>query len=178
MQSVKVLATHYGYAGVITNPLQVKPWQSPKLLTAEQVAEALDLSEDTLARYRANGTGPNFLKVGDGGNIRYLEEDVIAYLHSSRQLPPVDGNKAATPAAIQAAIVQGRAGVREALNERHQQMKALDDADRDSLGVTPLTVTGVGETPDRRSNVSTRCRQRPSSHLLRRTSSKDANHAH
>jgi hypothetical protein len=119
----------------------------PKLLTAEQVAEALDLSEDTLARYRANGTGPNFLKVGDGGNIRYLEEDVIAYLHSSRQLPPVDGSKAATPAQLQAAMMQGRAGVREMQKARLAEMQALDQADRESLGVTPLTVGVVGETP-------------------------------
>ena len=120
----------------------------PKLLTVEQVAEALDLSIATLDRYRANGTGPNFLRVGDGGNIRYLESDVIAYLESCRALPPIDGSKASTPAQIAAAMQSGSAERRAAMKARSDELQALSDADR-VVEIDPSAiVTGfAGQAP-------------------------------
>ena len=113
-------------------PIQEEKYMSiPKLLTVEQVAEALDLSIATLDRYRANGTGPNFLRVGDGGNIRYLESDVVAYLESCRALPPIDGSKASTPAQLQAALTAGNAEVKAARAQRNADMVALDKSDHD-----------------------------------------------
>lgn len=118
----------------------------PKLLTVDQVAQALDLTPATLERYRANGTGPNYLKVGDGGNIRYLESDVIAYLESCRQLP-TESQK------MQAALLEGSAQRRAANAQRNADMVALDKADREGNGVVApvdpyaVTVSNVGQTP-------------------------------
>ena len=52
------------------NPLRLlHPWQ---------VALILGISERTLERYRARGTGPEFVRVGN--RIRYPETAVLAYL--------------------------------------------------------------------------------------------------
>lgn len=117
----------------------------PKMLTAEQVAEALELTTATLERYRREGIGPNFLKM-PSGTIRYLESDVIAYLESCRQLP-TEAQK------MQQALLEGRAGVRAAQSEKLRAMQALDaadrvpDAEKTIDGVTPLVMGIVGQAP-------------------------------
>lgn len=118
----------------------------PRLMDIEEVAEYLDVSVDTLNRFRMQSTGPNYVKVGNG--IRYLESDVLEYIQSQRQLPPIDGSKAATPAAIAAAMLEGSAGRRAANAGRNAEMVALDKADREGDG-NPYAVTmgTVGDTP-------------------------------
>jgi hypothetical protein len=59
---------------------------SPKpeqLATAEQVADYLqDIPLKTLAKWRSDGTGPRFIKVGR--HVRYDWADVRAWLASQR----------------------------------------------------------------------------------------------
>lgn len=49
-----------------------------QLLTPKQVAEAIGKTEGTLANYRTEGTGPEFVKVGRA--VRYREADVQAWI--------------------------------------------------------------------------------------------------
>ena len=50
----------------------------PALMTAPQLAKVLAISEKTLARYRLDGRGPRFIRVGR--RILYRRESVIEYL--------------------------------------------------------------------------------------------------
>jgi len=54
------------------------------LLTPQQVAQFLGLSEAHLARWRMDKTGPSFLKLGSGrgGKIRYPETALAEFLKS------------------------------------------------------------------------------------------------
>lgn len=57
----------------------------PNLLTAaDLVAMGIYSSTQTAATARYKGTGPKFLKLGDGkgGRIRYREQDVLDWLES------------------------------------------------------------------------------------------------
>lgn len=117
-----------------------------KILTPDQAAELCDCSPATLERYRRDMTGPNFLRM-PGGHVKYLQEDVLEWLKSLRQ-QPTEAQK------MQAALMEGSAERKAALQERTRAMQQLDKADLDSLnsdsgvgGVTPLTVSAVGETP-------------------------------
>lgn len=51
------------------------------LLTEPQLADELDKSPTTVARWRRDGTGPTYLKVG--GSVRYRPEDVETWLDES-----------------------------------------------------------------------------------------------
>jgi len=51
--------------------------EQAKNLTTNEVAERLRVSSITLARWRCNGTGPKYMKVG--GRVLYREDDVAAY---------------------------------------------------------------------------------------------------
>ena len=51
-----------------------------QLLTPEQVAGILKLSPATLARWRWDGSGPPFIKIG--GRVRYAESDVEQFIHN------------------------------------------------------------------------------------------------
>jgi predicted DNA-binding transcriptional regulator AlpA len=51
------------------------------LLTQEECADVLRLSERTLERYRVSGTGPRFIKCGR--SIRYRSQDIEAWLASN-----------------------------------------------------------------------------------------------
>lgn len=62
---------------------------SLELLNPEQVAQFLDLSTATLARYRCRGTGPRFIKFGNG--IRYRRADLMAWLDGSVRQGTGDG---------------------------------------------------------------------------------------
>lgn len=116
-----------------------------KVLTPDEVGAIVGVSAATLERYRNEGAGPNFLRIGPGGLIKYLESDVEEWLMSCRQLPPIDGSRASSPGALQAALREGNAERRAAMRERAAALKAIDDKPMD--GVTALTVTNVGATP-------------------------------
>lgn len=53
------------------------------LLTPSEVGEHLRLSEKTLANWRCQGRGPEFLRVGR--DIRYRAADVVAWLEGEQQ---------------------------------------------------------------------------------------------
>lgn len=111
----------------------------PKLLSAAEVAAYLEVSEDTLSRWRASGEGPASCKIGQ--RVAYTESAVAAYITAQET-----GSKASTPAALQAAITAGNKGMREALAQRTRELQQIDREDRESLdGVSPLTVGNVGE---------------------------------
>lgn len=52
----------------------------PKLLTETEVARFLSVSVAALRRWRLEGRGPRFLKLGSA--VRYRQEDVKAWLDS------------------------------------------------------------------------------------------------
>jgi predicted DNA-binding transcriptional regulator AlpA len=54
--------------------VEVKRMKETRLLTPKEVAEILGVSEQTLARYRAQDTGPRWIKLGESRTspIRYL----------------------------------------------------------------------------------------------------------
>lgn len=112
----------------------------PKLMTPEEVAQYLDVSIDTLNRWRANFDGPAHVKIG--GRVAYPETAVADYITSQ-----LNGTAAQ---AMQAALLEGRAGVREVQKQRTAEMQALDAADhipqdqQTVAGVTPLTMGVVG----------------------------------
>lgn len=56
-----------------------------RLLTPREVTEILGVSRATLARWRSDGKGPPFLKLGDEPNspVRYRASDVRDFLDGS-----------------------------------------------------------------------------------------------
>jgi excisionase family DNA binding protein len=56
------------------------------LYTPAEVAELLNVSVDTVRKWREVGTGPAVTKLGPGKNsfVRYSRRDVAAWLHSHR----------------------------------------------------------------------------------------------
>lgn len=59
--------------------------QRSGLWTPEDCAGFLQVPESRLARWRSNGTGPSFVKVGR--DIRYVPGHVIAWTESNRMTP-------------------------------------------------------------------------------------------
>lgn len=59
--------------------------KNSKLLKASIVAAMLDVSEDTLNRWRQRGTGPKFCKFARNRQaiVRYRLEDVEAFIEAS-----------------------------------------------------------------------------------------------
>lgn len=53
---------------------------SIKFLTSREVAKYLSVSESTLCRWRASGTGPQFRKLN--GIYRYLQSELDSWLES------------------------------------------------------------------------------------------------
>ncbi|NNN36124.1 helix-turn-helix domain-containing protein [Streptomyces sp. S3(2020)] len=51
-------------------------------LTPSETAEVVNVAKQTLANWRALGTGPSYSKLskGRGGRIRYRRHDVLAWL--------------------------------------------------------------------------------------------------
>jgi hypothetical protein len=60
----------------------VTPEELPQIATAAQVAAFLQTTVDALAQDRYRRRGVPWTKVG--GRVRYLREDVLAYLHANR----------------------------------------------------------------------------------------------
>jgi predicted DNA-binding transcriptional regulator AlpA len=52
--------------------------------TPEIAAERLGVSKPTLARWRCDGTGPKFVKIG--GKVGYLDEDLDDFLDRNRRV--------------------------------------------------------------------------------------------
>ncbi|AKJ72633.1 excisionase and transcriptional regulator [Gordonia phage GMA2] len=50
------------------------------LMTADQLSDYLKLSKTLLARWRSQGIGPKFIKVG--GSVRYRQSDIEEYVNS------------------------------------------------------------------------------------------------
>ena len=50
-----------------------------QLLTPRELSEILKVSEDTLRRWRKQGTGPSYVKLG-GRMVRYPEKEVREFL--------------------------------------------------------------------------------------------------
>ena len=56
------------------------------LLTPAEVAEKLRIHPATLAQWRKNGEGPAFTRVG--GEFRYTDEAIAAYVSARWETPP------------------------------------------------------------------------------------------
>jgi Helix-turn-helix domain len=61
--------------------------REPMLLTPEEAAEVLKRPVGTISRWRAEGVGPRYFKVG--GRIRYDLGDLLAYLNECGHVPSV-----------------------------------------------------------------------------------------
>jgi hypothetical protein len=61
-----------------------------ELLDSHEIAELLKLSDRTLERHRAAGTGPAYIAVG--GVIRYLRRDVLAFVERNRRFSTSEVN--------------------------------------------------------------------------------------
>ena len=77
------------------------------LLPQRTVAERLGVTARTIERWRAEGAGPPFLKVGRG--VRYDESDLSAWLAARRRLSTSDPG----PSAMRSRV-RGRTARREA----------------------------------------------------------------
>ena len=49
------------------------------LLTSDEVARYLKVSKPSLAKWRAYGGGPIYIKIG--GSVRYKEKDIIDFVN-------------------------------------------------------------------------------------------------
>lgn len=54
----------------------------PPVATAPQVAKVMHITVDALAQDRYRGRGIPYVKIG--GRVRYLRDDVLAYLTANR----------------------------------------------------------------------------------------------
>lgn len=61
-------------------PPRLKEDLLPDLATVDQVSDYTQISLPTLARKRADGTGPKFIRIGR--SVRYRRQDVFAWLDS------------------------------------------------------------------------------------------------
>ncbi|GLS17283.1 hypothetical protein GCM10007874_02980 [Labrys miyagiensis] len=62
---------------------QTRP--KPQLLSEKEAAALLRVSGSTLRRWRSQGIGPAYIRVGGklGGAIRYRESDLLSWLSSN-----------------------------------------------------------------------------------------------
>lgn len=51
------------------------------MLTTEELARRWKIAQNTLRKWRVDGFGPNYIKMGDGKNatVRYKLQDIEAY---------------------------------------------------------------------------------------------------
>jgi len=57
---------------------------SKHVRSPDTTAERLGVSKPTLARWRCDGSGPRFVKIG--GKVGYLDEDLDEFLECSRRV--------------------------------------------------------------------------------------------
>jgi excisionase family DNA binding protein len=62
--------------------------EMPDLLTQQQLAEELQVSVRTLERWRREGTGPPWVRVGR--SPRYRRQDIDRWLEATRRNSPTD----------------------------------------------------------------------------------------
>ncbi|MBU1140883.1 MAG: helix-turn-helix domain-containing protein [Proteobacteria bacterium] len=67
------------YLQVILEKLDAMSQTLPKLMTTKEVAEYLNVKEQTLSLWRTAGTGPGYRKINKC--VRYSIEDVKKYLN-------------------------------------------------------------------------------------------------
>ena len=60
-----------------------------RLLTTEFAAKYLGLGTSTLERHRCQGTGPQFIRLGNGRSIRYRQPDLDNWCKASRSTSDV-----------------------------------------------------------------------------------------
>jgi len=65
----------------MNKPLHSSSPRLVPLLSEEQAATLLGLKRQTLAKWRVEGVGPPFVKVG-GRSVRYKESDLIALIET------------------------------------------------------------------------------------------------
>jgi hypothetical protein len=141
----------------------------PQLLTTEDVATALKRSVSCLEKWRADGVGPNFIRLE--GSIFYLEEDVVEYLRGARQLQ--DPSAPVSPQAMRAAALHGLKDVSQTFKARREELAAADKPVEDEVDKYAVTVTRVGEPPNSQIEHINLCKPQPvvepaSPHLLNR----------
>jgi hypothetical protein len=68
------------------NSLELRWIDDMKLLTAAEAARILQIEVATLTKWRSNGTGPAWHRIGgpEKGAIRYSESDLDDFIASSR----------------------------------------------------------------------------------------------
>jgi predicted DNA-binding transcriptional regulator AlpA len=102
-----------------------------KLLTAREVAEALGVSEHTLANWRALKTGPAYIRVG--GSIRYDGADLAEWLNSRKEKTHAP-ESAKRELALPILARQPRVSRKHRFG-RHRTQQGRRDENRSSLGV-------------------------------------------
>lgn len=107
----------------------------PKLLTAAETAQALGLTEDCLARWRADGTGPNWTKLN--GTIRYPEHCIEAFINENLA-QPTEAQK------MRAAATHGLKEAGGAVRTRMSELAAADRQTTDPDNPYAVTVGDVG----------------------------------
>jgi predicted DNA-binding transcriptional regulator AlpA len=63
-----------------------QPPDLPELLTEQQAAALLTVSIPTMARWRREGTGPPWFRLGGAtkGAVRYRRDELLAWLEQQR----------------------------------------------------------------------------------------------
>jgi excisionase family DNA binding protein len=75
--------TFWRWPGRIPGRPTTRGHRTDKLLTQQQLADELEVSLRTLERWRQQGTGPAFIRVGR--SPRYRRADIDAWLERQRQ---------------------------------------------------------------------------------------------
>ncbi len=58
------------------------PEQPPELLTEQEASEVLTVSVSTMVRWRREGAGPPWFRLG--GRVRYRRDELLAWLEEQR----------------------------------------------------------------------------------------------
>jgi predicted DNA-binding transcriptional regulator AlpA len=63
-----------------------QPPEPPELLTEQQAAALLTVSIPTMGRWRREGTGPPWFRLGGAkkGAVRYRRDELLAWLEAQR----------------------------------------------------------------------------------------------
>ena len=75
-------------------PTPQEPPSRPTLLTPEEVAQYLRISQKTLANWRCAERGPRYLRIGR--DIRYPENALLDWLEHGATTTPPGGSDAST----------------------------------------------------------------------------------